>query len=30
MTESDFDEETDTPVGRAPVREFLAIRIFDA
>ena len=30
MTESDFDEETDTPIGRAPVRELLAIRIFDA
>ena len=29
-TESDFDEETDPPIGRAPVRELLAIRIFDA
>ena len=30
MTERDFDEETDTPIGRAPVRDLLAIRIFDA
>ncbi|MAM65996.1 MAG: hypothetical protein CL702_06385 [Chloroflexi bacterium] len=30
MTESDFDEETDTPIGRALVRDLLAIRIFDA
>jgi len=30
MTGSDFDEETDTPIGRAPVRELIAIRIFDA
>ena len=30
MTAEDFSEDTETPIGRAPVRELLAIRIFDA
>ena len=30
MTDDDFAAETDTPIGRAPVSEQIAIRIFDA
>ena len=30
LTPDEFEAETDTPIGRAPMRDFIRIRIFDA